>query len=231
MSNSTRNILKNYEIFQSLSPSDTTSLERVAILKDINKGEYVVHEAEKASHFHLVNKGKLKIVKHTTFGKDVIIDIAAAGEIFLIEPIFDDEFYPASAVAVEDSTILMIEKRTFIRMMNQNPKMMRLALKEMAGRLRSLNAQIKELSVGKVDHRIAKVMLKLAEKIGEEQADGRLFMDIALSRQDIADLTGTTIETAIRTMSRFAKQNLLETTKTSILIKDPTALNDIAEGL
>lgn len=231
MTSSTRNLLKDYEIFQSLSPSDVTSLERVAVLKEIKKGEYVVHEAERASHFHLVRKGKLKIVKHTTFGKDVIIDIATTGEIFLIEPIFDDDYYPASAIAVEDSTILMIEKRTFIRMMNQNPKMTRLALKEMAGKMRVLNSQIKELSVGKVDHRIANMMLKLAEKIGEEREGGKLYLDIALSRQDIADLTGTTIETAIRTMSRFARQNLLETTKNSILIKDPTGLLDVAEGL
>jgi len=226
-----KRILKKYELFQSLPPADLSALARVAIIKQVQKGEYICYEGEKMANFHLVYSGKIKVVKHTTFGKDVILDICSDGEVFLIEPIFDGEGYPASAVAVEDSSVLLIDRRKLVRYMDQNPKMMRTALKEMANHMRTLNTQIKELSVGKVDYRIANMMLKLGEKIGERDQQGQVRVAISLSRQDIADLTGTTIETAIRTMRRFAKQDLVETTKDTILIKDRDGLEDIAVGL
>lgn len=222
--------LIKYEIFQSLSPSDLNAIARVAKLKSVERGAYICHEGQKSSHFHLVQHGKVKIVKHTIFGKDVILDICTAGEIFLIEPIFDDNIYAASAIAVEDSTILMVDRRKLVLYMDQNPGMMRYALKEMAGSIRNLKTQIKELSVGKVDYRIANMMLKLGNKIGYEDNEGHVQVDISLSRQDIADLTGTTIETAIRTMSRFSKQDVLRTTRNSILILDRNRLEDIAQG-
>jgi len=223
--------LRKYELFQELSPSEMNALARVSGLKHVKKGEYVCHEGTKAASFYLIHDGMVKVVKHTNFGKDVILDIYIAGEMFLLEPIFDNELYPASAVAVEDTTILTMDRRKLVRYMDQNPKMMRLALKEMAGRVRRLNSQIKDLMVGKVDYRIANIMLKLSDKIGKEDVEGSIKIDISLSRQDIADLSGTTIETAIRTMSKFAKKDIMKASRNSIKIMDRDKLVDIAEGL
>ncbi|RJO66772.1 MAG: Crp/Fnr family transcriptional regulator [Myxococcales bacterium] len=224
-----KDLIKKYDIFQSLSPSDLSILARAAMMKELKKGEYLCHEGEKATHLYLLTQGKLKVVKHTSFGKDVILDIYAKGEMFLMEGVFDAEPQPASAVAAEDSMVLLIEKRTFVRVMDQNPMMTRAVLSEMAHKMRGLTDQITDLSVGKVDYRIANLMLKLGHKIGEEEGD-QVKLNIHLSRQDIADLTGTTIETAIRTMSRLAKQEVVKTTKDSILILDRHRLEDIAAG-
>ncbi len=225
-----KEILKKYEIFSFLSPADLSALARLGTIKRVNKGDYICHEGERASHFHLVHKGKVKVVKHTAMGRDVILDIFTEGELFLLEPIFDEGEYPASAVATEESEILMLEKRNMMQFMERYPKMMRHALKEMALKLRELNTQVKELSVGKVDYRIANMLLKLNEKIGQDEPGGRRVMSISLSRQDIADFTGTTIETAIRTMSKLAKQDVLKTTKNSIEILDFDRLEEIADG-
>lgn len=226
-----KEFLMQYELFSELSPSELNALARVSGLKHVGKGEYVCHEGTQASSFYLIHDGMVKVVKHTNFGKDVILDIYISGEMFLLEPVFDNQLYPASAIAVEDTTILTIDKRKLVRYMDQNPRMMRLALKEMASRVRRLNSQIKDLSVGKVDYRIANIMLKLGEKIGKEDIEGKIKIDISLSRQDIADLCGTTIETAIRTMSKFAKNDIMKASRNSIVIMDRDRLVDIAEGL
>jgi len=224
-----REILNQYELFNFLPPGELAILAKNSLLKDYKKGDYVCHEGEAAANFHIVVSGKIKVVKHTSFGKDVILDIFTKNETFLVEPLFDDDSYPASAVAAEDSTILLIEKRTLLKFMERYPKMMRVMLKEFSHKMRELNTQIKDLSVGKVDYRIANRMLKLVDKVGQ-WSGGQVRVDIQLSRQDIADLAGTTIETAIRTMSRFAKDHVLQTTKDSIVILDPDRLEDIAAG-
>ncbi len=225
-----KEILKKYDIFDPISPIDLGLLARMAVLKEYKKGDVICHEDETCSHFHLLHRGKVKIVKHTSVGKDVILDIATSGERFMEEPLYDGGKYPASVIAAEDSSVLMIDKTTFQRVTGQYIEMMKIALRGLGQRLRSQQELIRELSVGKVDTRIANMMLKLGEKIGETSGDGQIMMHISLSRQDIADLTGTTIETAIRTMSRLSKKEILKTTKDSIHILDRDQLEDIAAG-
>ncbi len=222
--------LQKVRLLSDIHPHDFNALARVTIGKNYDKGDYICHEGERAVNFYWVTSGKVKLVKHTTFGKDVILEICTAGETFLLESLMDGSEHPVSAIAAEPTSILQLERITLLRIMDQNPKMARAFLREMSSRNRVLIDQIQELSVGKVDYRIANMVLKLGQKIGEEDASGQVKMDISLSRQDIADLTGTTIETAIRTMSRLAKQEVLRTTRDSILILDRDKLEDIAAG-
>jgi CRP/FNR family transcriptional regulator, nitrogen oxide reductase regulator len=91
--------------------------------------------------------------------------------------------------------------------------------------------KIKELAAGGVEYRIAHLLLKLADRIGEEATADGITIPIVLSRQDIADLVGTTVETAIRVMSRWRKMGIVVNDKKGIIIRDRETLEDLAAGI
>ena len=223
-------IISKMLLLHGLPDRELVLLAKFAVLKEFKKGDYVIHEDEKATHLHVVRVGKVKLVKHTAQGKDVIVDIAADGEPLSLESVFEGRGYAVSAIAAEKSTVVLIEKNQLLKIYEGNPNLMRSALAEMSRKSRELIRQIKELSVGKVDSRIANLILRLGDKIGQGGfGRGTVKIDIHLSRQDIADFTGTTVETAIRTMSRFAKSGMVKTAKDYILIEDRDQLEIVAD--
>lgn len=225
-----KHLLYQYDWFKMLSPGDIASIAARSKLKDYGKGDYLCHEGETASSLFLIHTGKVKLVQHTILGRDVLLDIATAGELIMLEPLFNGSEYPVSAVATEPVNVIQVEKRAFRLLLDKYPELTKKCLQELAQRLTNLTTQISELTIGKVDYRIANMILKLGDKLGQPDLKGRVRLDVALSRQDIADFTGTTIETAIRTMSRLVKAKVVESTKDSITILDVDKLEDIAMG-
>jgi CRP-like cAMP-binding protein len=94
-------------------------------------------------------------------------------------------------------------------------------------RLVELTNRLTELSGGRVEARLARFLLKLADDIGQPRDDGT-FIPLALSRQEIGDMIGTTIETSIRIMSRWGKQDIVRTEKDGFVVVDRAALEAVA---
>ncbi len=220
--------LQGFALFDGLSPEELSAIDRYVVQREYKKGKTIFHEGEKTTHLYMVDSGKVKLVKHTPQGKDVIVDIGATKDTLSLEPIFDGEGYPTSAVAVEPTNVLLLDRRQLLKFVEQFPIILKNSVRIVSSRSRDLYRHIKELSVGKVDSRIANLILRLGEKIGRDDQD-KVKIDIHLSRQDIADFTGTTVETAIRTMSRFAKTGLVKTTKNWIVIENREELEQVAE--
>jgi len=99
---------------------------------------------------------------------------------------------------------------------------------DLGTRLRSSAEQIRSLAVERVEQRIARVLLKLAESAGSDTPEGRV-IEMPLTRQDVADMTGTTVETAIRVMSKFRRQELIKTRRGKVVLVDTVILQEIAE--
>ena len=220
--------LNGFALFDGLGSEELSAIDRYVVQRDYKKGETIFHEGETTTHLYFVENGKVKLVKHTPQGKDVIVDIGAPKDPLSLEPIFDGEGYSTSAISVEPTSVLLLDRRQLLKFVEQFPLILKNAVKIISRRSRDQYRHIKELSVGKVDSRIANLILRLGEKIGRDDAD-KVKIDIHLSRQDIADFTGTTVETAIRTMSRFAKTGLVKTSKNWIVIENREELEQVAE--
>ena len=113
-------------------------------------------------------------------------------------------------------------------MLEQHPSLVRGLLVGLTHRLVELTARIAEVSGGRVEARFARLFLKLGGQVGRPQANA-VFVPMALSRQELADLMGTTIETAIRIMSRWNKQNVVQTKPDGFLLIDRAALERLAQ--
>ena len=171
--------------------------------------------------------GRVKIVKMTPAGKDVILEIFGTGDPFGAVAAYEGRPFPASAIALEDTVCLLTPRSAFFALLEQHPSLVRGLLLGLTQRLVELTNRLTEMTGGRVEARIARLFLKLADNMGRPAADGTA-IPMALSRQELADLTGTTIETCIRVMSRWGKDEIVRTEKDGFVLLDKAALEELA---
>jgi CRP/FNR family transcriptional regulator len=221
-------ILRRSPIFRRLSPDDRQRLAAVARSRDFEKGAPLFAEGDPSDALYTVVTGRVKVYKMTTRGTDVILDIFGPGDPVGAVAAYESRPYPASAVAIEPTTCLAVPRQAFFSLLETHPTMVRGLLVGLTHRLMELTTRLTELTGGRVEARLARFLLKLADDIGQRRPDG-VFIPLALSRQEIADMIGTTIETSIRIMSRWGKDDVVRTEKDGFLVVDRSALESAAQ--
>jgi CRP/FNR family transcriptional regulator, nitrogen oxide reductase regulator len=181
-----------------------------------------------ATRLYVVAIGKVKLLRHSLSGQDVLLDILTPGELFGSLAALGNPEYPDTAQAQTACCTLVIDAGDFQRILRRFPAVALQVLEMTAARLQEAHTTIRQLSAQPAEQRIAAVMLKLAEKAGEPGPEG-LLIQMPLSRQDIAELTGTTTETASRILSQFRKAGLIGSGRQWIALKDPDGLAAIAQ--
>ena len=143
-------------------------------------------------------------------GRDLILEVFGPGDPLGAVAAYMDRPFPASAMALEDTTCVIIPRQAFFRLIETNPSLVRGLLLGLTTRLVELTNRLVELTGGRIEPRFARLFLKLASEMGRAERGGT-FIPLALSRQELADMTGTTIETCIRIMSRWNKEAVVRT--------------------
>lgn len=198
-----------------LKKDDREALAPLCRMRGYDKGDVIFQEGEPADRICFVHIGQVKIVK-AAGGRDVIIELLGPGEPVGAVAVFERRPFPASAIALEPSGILSIPEREFFALLEKRPEMMRHLLAGLTYRLMMVNKRIADL-MGSAELRAARLFQTLADRVGIPRGSG-VFVPLPLSRQEIADLIGTTLETAIRLMSRWQKDGLVETEKSGFFI-------------
>jgi CRP/FNR family transcriptional regulator, nitrogen oxide reductase regulator len=168
----------------------------------------------------------VKIFKLLPTGKDMILEVFGAGDPLGAIAAYDGRPFPASAVALEDTTCVMIPRQTFFALLEAHPSLVRGLMLGMTVRMVELTNRLAEMSGSRIEPRFARLFLKLASEMGRDERGGT-FVPIVLSRQELADMTGTTIETAIRIMSRWGKQDIVRTDKDGFIVVDRAKLESL----
>lgn len=212
-----------------MSDDDRARVAAVAHLRDHARGDVIFTEGDDADVFIVVIEGRVKVSKATPAGKEIILEIFGAGDALGAMAVYESMRFPASATALEPTHCLRIARRDFFQLLEQHPALVRALLSGLSLRLAELTRRLAEMTSGKVEARFARLFLKLAEQMGREERGG-VFLPMPLSRQDLADLTGTTIETCIRIMSRWQKDEVLLTDKDGFVIVTRAALEEAAAG-
>jgi CRP/FNR family transcriptional regulator len=229
MAESLDELVRRTTMFRRLSQADRQRLTALARIDAFDKGAVIFSEGDQSDQLYTVVDGRVKVVKATARGTDLILDILGPGDPLGAVAVYESRAYPATAIALEPTTCLILPRQAFFALLEAHPTLVRGLLTGLTHRLVELTNRLAELSGGRVEARLARFFLKLARNIGERRADG-IFVPLALSRQEIADMIGTTIETAIRVMSRWGKDHLVRTDKDGFLIVDQAALETIALG-
>lgn len=211
-------------LFQCLNTEERILLAPVSRVVVYEKGEEVFREGEPATDLCFVVIGRVKIVKAAP-ERDVILGLFGVGEPIGAVALFEGKRFPASAVALEPSTILRIPEREFFATIDGHPEMTRRLLQGLMLRQFEISRRLADLT-GSVEKRIARLLLMLTARVGRREGAGAT-IPLVLSRQDIADLTATTVESAIRVMSRWGKENVVITGPEGFSIPDLQALQTV----
>jgi CRP-like cAMP-binding protein len=208
-----------------LRKGDREALVPICRMRGYEKGETIFREGDPADRIHFVYLGRVKIVK-AAGGRDVILEILGPGEPVGAVAVFERRPFPAGAVTIEPSSILSIPEREFFALIESRPEMMRSLLAGLTYRLMMVNKRLADMT-GSAEYRAARLFLTLSDRVGITK-DGGVFIPLPLSRQEIADLIGTTLETAIRLMSRWQKDEIVLTEKNGFNVPSPETLRDLA---
>ena len=187
-------LLRTTPIFSRLSPADRRTIADVARLAQFQKGETIFEQESPSDAFYAITSGRAKIFKALPDGRDVILEVFGPGDPLGAVAAYLDRPFPASAVALEDTTCVIIPRQDFFRLLETNPSLVRGLLLGLTTRLVELTNRLAELTGGRIEPRFARLFLKLASEMGRAERGGT-FIPLALSRQELADMTGTTVET------------------------------------
>jgi CRP-like cAMP-binding protein len=224
-------LLAGSALFAPLSEEERLGLARRISPHHYEKDEYLFWEGEPAEWLVFVAEGQVKMIKHSESGRETILATFGPGQIVGEVGVLVGEVYPATAQALESASTLSIRRDEYIEMVRRKPELAWALIQELGRRLQGAHEAIRSLAVEKVERRVARVVLRMANTAGERLDDGTVRISVPLSRQDIADMAGTVIETAIRALSKFQKQGLIETREGYIVLLQPHQLVAIAEEL
>jgi len=220
-------VLRRSTLFRRLTSEDRQRLAAVATFRPFDKGAALFNEGDGSDLLYTVLTGRVKVFKTTPRGTDVILELFGPGDPVGAVAVYESRPYPASAVALEPTTCVVIPRQAFFSLLETYPSMVRGLLVGLTHRLVELTNRLTELSGGRVEGRLARFFLKLAHDMGQARADGT-FIALTLSRQELADMIGTTIETSIRIMSRWGKDDIVRTEKDGFVVVDRAVLETVA---
>ncbi len=218
------------KLFAGLGHAELADVARAAHMTEIAAGETLFEQGDAATAFYVLLAGRIKIAQITVEGHQVIIRYIAPGEVFGAVPLFTKTGYPAAAIAVVDSTAARWDSAATQRLMERYPRITANALTIVGGRLQQLQDRFRQLSTERVEQRVARAILHLAQKAGRSLEEGAE-IEFPVSRQDIAEMTGTTVYTVSRILSAWENAGLLEGGRQHIVIRKPKGLLAVADEL
>ncbi|HEY3215955.1 MAG TPA: Crp/Fnr family transcriptional regulator [Candidatus Eisenbacteria bacterium] len=216
-------------MFRGLSRDDQARLVALATLRDYRRGESLWRAGDPAEHLTVIVRGRVKIVRHAESG-DVILEIFGAGEPVGAIAVYNYIPYPASAICLEEVTLLTLPRRDYFELLDRHPDFARAVIRELTKLVIALTRKLEEMRGQRVDARIGQLFLSLADRMGRKTDEG-IEIPLELSRQEVADLVGTTVESAIRVLSRWGREGVLVSGQKRFLIPSAERLREtIAEG-
>ena len=220
--------LDQIDLFQDLSPAENTQVNRAARQRKLVSGATIFQEADPAEYIYVLESGRIRLTQITPDGQQIILHHIAPGEAFGVVALLSNIPYPVTAQAVTESVILAWDRATLIKLMNSYPRISLNAIKILSDRVRDFQDRIRELTTERVERRIARALLRLARQAGRKEQDG-VRIDLPLTRQDLAEMTGTTLFTVSRTLSLWESQGLVHSRREQVTIVYPHGLVSIAE--
>lgn len=221
MSSDRAQILGQSLIFSSLNDNELADLAGLAIERAFKPGEFIFWEGDVPDRFYMVAEGRVKVIKHSTLGKEFIIAFFGPGEIFGEVAVFENKPYPATAQAVAETRVLGIKREAFLSFLADRPEVALRTINVLGGRLRDAQGRLRDIAGERVEQRLARTLLMLSSRIGPT---------LPFTKQEIADMAGTTTETAIRVMSRLKDGGVIRSGRGKTVILDEAKLRLLSEG-
>lgn len=213
--------LENVALLAEVPADVRDDIMRDAVIEEFERKASIWVDGDHDDAFAFVLEGCIKLVKSHSSGRETILLLAGPGDLLCSSTGFLDQSYCCRAVvASNQAAILRLMKYALLEASGSHPTIIGHLIRATACRTVSLCTRVEEVSSGRVEQRLIKLFTRLAEKVGVEHEGGGIWIPVVLSRQDLADMCATTIETAIRTMRKLGKAGLLQTHRDGFVVPD-----------
>ncbi len=224
-----RSLIKHLDLFRSLPDAALDAALEKAQVYRLAEGDAAFRQGEVADRFFVLLHGHLKVVQTTPDGEQVVVRYVQPGDVFGIARAMRRTHYPASTLAVHESLALSWPSSEWDHFIAGNPYFAANALQTVGQRLQDAHTRIQELSTEEVEQRVARALLRLVDQSGEQTAEG-ILINFPITRQDIAEMTGTTLHTVSRLLSAWKERGLVSSGRRRIVICALDDLIRLAEG-
>jgi len=210
-------IVKEIPFFSLLTDKELELIDAIAVNKKFKKGEYIFFEGESGDKFFIIKKGQVKLTKMIKNGDEQILNIFSDNDIIAEIVAFDKGNYPASAITMTDTNVIVFDQSELENLILKHPSIGLKLLREMSGRLRRAQQNVRDLALKDSSARVAGLLIFLAEKYGKNK-NNNVILDISLTQQELASMIGSSRETVSRVLGQFESKNLIKTSRKKIII-------------
>ncbi|HZQ09937.1 MAG TPA: Crp/Fnr family transcriptional regulator [Anaerolineae bacterium] len=223
-------LLMRVPLFARLNRSELEVVAAAARRQHVERDEFVFQQGSPASDICILRAGRVRVTQVTPDGNQVLLRFIHPGQMFGGVAAFGLAEYPASAQAIEPSQVWLWNGKTMRELMQRMPQLALNALDHTVETIQQLQTRVRELQTERVERRVARAVLRLARQSGKRVESG-ILIDLPLSRQDLAEMTGTNLYSVSRILSGWEKQGLLEAGRERVVLREPHRLVVIAEDL
>lgn len=220
--------LRRVDVLQEAPDEDLHLILDQAIPRSIEEGEFFFFQGDPARYLYILTSGRAKLTQSSRSGQQVSLRVINEWEMFgAVGAVRKEATYPATAQAIESSTALAIEGSLLKEMMQTRPYLSTGLMQLMTGYIQEMQSRYRELATEKVERRIARAILRLTNQSGRKNAEG--YIELDFSRQELAEISGTTLFSVSRTLAEWERTGLVETGRERVVIRNAHGLVKIAE--
>lgn len=214
--------------FQELPPVVLQKLADCASVIRLEPREVLFHQGDPAEYIYLVHSGVLRLIEHSINGQDVSLQVFGRGDVMGIFTIAGTNPLPGRVEALDESIVFAIHRDPFLNLLCQYPELSLCVIKMLISRITSAHNRIRELIVERAEQRLARALLRFAEKFGQQNGD---VIEIHILRQDLAEFAGTTIETVSRILRQWHDAGYIRCKRKQLVIVNKAALAEIVTAV
>jgi CRP/FNR family cyclic AMP-dependent transcriptional regulator len=223
-----KDIFKQVPLLKVLPDSEKRQVAAELVETSYRKGEFIFREGDPADYFHILTEGAVKCVKSSAQGKEITLKVLLPGDLFCCEAaVMDAAPHPGCAQPIGDVKVLRLHKKVYFDILRRNPDVALEIIQYLGRRLNEAQENAKGLALEKAESRLASLLVNLAERAGVREPDG-IRLAVRLTRQDLADIVGVAVETAIRIMSRLKRAGAVSGTAKRLVIRNLLRLKQFA---
>lgn len=212
-----------------LSAADRQRLLSRATVRRLRRGQAAWEFGTTPTEFLFVVRGRVKLVNATAEGREAIVDLRTQGQLLCSGATCVAAPYCCTAIAqVGGVEVVTVPRADLLALLEDSPAAAQAFLRDVGACTMALCHRVEDLTSGSVERRLAMLLLRLTDRLGVARGDGMLWVPVALSRQDLADMCNAAVESAIRAMSRLSKNGIVDTRPGGFLVRDRAALAALA---
>jgi CRP-like cAMP-binding protein len=222
-------MLANVDLFKNIAEDDLQKISQQALFITKSADQFYFLQGDKANNIYLLLKGNIKMVQSNPLGQQVVIRIIGPQTLFGALAMGESEIYPVSAQVMENSEAAYWTKTTIMQCVQQIPQLALNAMQIMAGHIHQMQERFQQVSTERVEKRLARTLLHLASTSGSPIPEG-ILIDIPLTRQELAEMTGTTLYTVSRILNQWEDKKFVICSREQVIIRFTHGLVSIANN-